>query len=172
MLATLVTPIGTPSSGSVSNNTYIQINLDFLKPSLDNRIGRLTTIVSLRTRCRKTLSSTWVVRLRERSSLLSWFPEILGRVLLLDPTCISKRYSTWKTLVCRTLQYLTLGDENKKQNKQDIFSCNYVRVSKSPQIYFVIKNLGISSPLFDTYSIGFISFPLSHSYLSFFQQFF
>jgi hypothetical protein len=30
----------------------------------------------------------------------------------LDPTHISESYSTGKTLVCRTLEYLTLGDKN------------------------------------------------------------
>ena len=61
MLATLVTLVGTPLSGSASNNTYIQINLDLLNPSIDKSIGRLTAIVSLRTTLGKILSSTWVV---------------------------------------------------------------------------------------------------------------
>jgi hypothetical protein len=43
-LATLVTPVGTYSSGSASENTYVRINLDYLKPSLDKPIGRLTDI--------------------------------------------------------------------------------------------------------------------------------
>jgi hypothetical protein len=38
LLATLVTPVGTPSSGSASDNTCIQINLDILKPSIDKPI--------------------------------------------------------------------------------------------------------------------------------------
>jgi hypothetical protein len=46
MLATLVTPIGTPSSGSASDNTYVWIDLDYLMPSLDKLISRLTSIVS------------------------------------------------------------------------------------------------------------------------------
>jgi hypothetical protein len=61
MLATLVTPVGTPSSGSASNNTYVWINLDYLKPSLDKMIDPLTAIVSSRIELRKILSSTWVV---------------------------------------------------------------------------------------------------------------
>jgi hypothetical protein len=60
MLATLVTPVGTPSSGSASDNTCIWINLDLLKPSIDKLIGRLTAIVSPRTSLGKILSSTWV----------------------------------------------------------------------------------------------------------------
>jgi hypothetical protein len=61
MLATLVTPIDTPSSGSTSDNTCIQINLDLLKPSIDKPIGCLTAIVPPRKTLRKILSSTWVV---------------------------------------------------------------------------------------------------------------
>jgi hypothetical protein len=45
LLATLVTPVGTPSSGSASDNTCIQIDLDILKPSVDKPIIRLTAIV-------------------------------------------------------------------------------------------------------------------------------
>ena len=62
LLATLVTPVGTPSSGSASDNTYVPIGLDFLKPSLDKLIDRLTAIVPLRKKLGKILSSTWVVR--------------------------------------------------------------------------------------------------------------
>jgi hypothetical protein len=58
MLATLVTPVGTPSSGSASNNTYMWINLDLLKPYVDNLINRLTTIVAPRTTLGNILSST------------------------------------------------------------------------------------------------------------------
>jgi hypothetical protein len=61
LLATLVTHVDTPSSGSASDNTCIQIDLDFLKPSLDKPIGHLNFIVPLRTTLRKILSSTWVV---------------------------------------------------------------------------------------------------------------
>jgi hypothetical protein len=61
MLATLVTLVGTPSSGSASDNTCIHIDLDLLKPSIDKLIGHLTVIVPLRTTLRKILSSTWVV---------------------------------------------------------------------------------------------------------------
>ena len=64
-------PVGTPSSGSASEKTCVQIDLDFLKPSLDKPIGRLTAIVPPRTTLGKILSSTWVVRLRVRSILLS-----------------------------------------------------------------------------------------------------
>jgi hypothetical protein len=42
LLATLVTPAGTPSSGSKSNNTCIWIGLDILKLFIDKPIGRLT----------------------------------------------------------------------------------------------------------------------------------
>jgi hypothetical protein len=62
MLATLVTHVGTPLSGSASDNTYIWIDLDLLKPSIDNMIGRLVAIVPPRKKLRKILSSTWVVR--------------------------------------------------------------------------------------------------------------
>jgi hypothetical protein len=61
MLATLVTPVGTPSSGSASDNTCVRIGLDFLKPSLYKLIGYLIAIVRLRTTLRNILSSTWVV---------------------------------------------------------------------------------------------------------------
>ena len=62
LLATLVTPIGTPSSGSASDKTCVRTGLDFLKPSVDKPIGCRTAIVSLRTTLRNILSSTWVVR--------------------------------------------------------------------------------------------------------------
>jgi hypothetical protein len=61
MLATLVTLVGTPSSGSPSDNTCIRIDLDLLKPSIDKLISHLTVIVPPRTTLRKILSSTWVV---------------------------------------------------------------------------------------------------------------
>jgi hypothetical protein len=61
LLATLVTHIGTPSSGSTSDNTYIWIDLDILKPFVDKPIGRLTAIVPPRTTLGKILSSTWVI---------------------------------------------------------------------------------------------------------------
>jgi hypothetical protein len=38
LLDTLVTPVGTPSSGSASNNTCIQTGLGILKPSIDQPI--------------------------------------------------------------------------------------------------------------------------------------
>jgi hypothetical protein len=49
LLDTLVTPVGTPSSGSTSDNTCIQIGLGILKPSIDQSINRLTAIVPPRT---------------------------------------------------------------------------------------------------------------------------
>jgi hypothetical protein len=61
MLATLVTPVGTPSSGSTSNNTCIQINLYLLKPSIDKLIDHLNSKVSPRKTLGKILSSTWVL---------------------------------------------------------------------------------------------------------------
>jgi hypothetical protein len=61
VFATLVTPIGTPSSGSASNNTCIRIDLDILKPFVDKSIGRRTVIMPLRTTLRKILFSTWVI---------------------------------------------------------------------------------------------------------------
>ena len=61
LLATLVTPVGTPSSGSTSDKTCVRIALDFLKPSLDKPIGRRTIIVSPRIALEKILSSTLVV---------------------------------------------------------------------------------------------------------------
>jgi hypothetical protein len=61
LLATLVTLVGTPSSGSASDNTCIWIDLDILKPSIDKPIGRLTAIVPPRTTLGKILSSTWVI---------------------------------------------------------------------------------------------------------------
>jgi hypothetical protein len=45
LLATLVTHVGTPLSGSASDNTYIRIDLDLLNPSIDKPICRLTAIV-------------------------------------------------------------------------------------------------------------------------------
>jgi hypothetical protein len=61
LLATLVTPVGTPLSGIALYNTCIQIDLDLLNPSIDKPIGLLTTIVELRTTLGKIPSSTWVV---------------------------------------------------------------------------------------------------------------
>jgi hypothetical protein len=62
LLSALVTLVGTTSSGSTSDNTYIQIDLDLLKPSIDKPISHLTAIVPSRTTLGKILSSTWVVR--------------------------------------------------------------------------------------------------------------
>jgi hypothetical protein len=45
LLATLVTLVGTPSSGSASDNTCVWIDLDFLNPSLDKPISCLNVIV-------------------------------------------------------------------------------------------------------------------------------
>jgi hypothetical protein len=61
LLATLVTPVGTPSSGSASNITCIRIDLDLLNPSINKSIIHLTAIEPPRTTLRNTLSSTWVV---------------------------------------------------------------------------------------------------------------
>jgi hypothetical protein len=61
LLATLVTPVGTPSSGNTSDNTCIQIDQDLLKPSIDKPIGLLNAIVPPRTKLGKILSSIWVV---------------------------------------------------------------------------------------------------------------
>jgi hypothetical protein len=61
LLATLVTLVGTPSSGSASDNSCIQIDLDLLKPSIVKLIDHLTSIVSLTNMLGKILSSTWVV---------------------------------------------------------------------------------------------------------------
>jgi hypothetical protein len=58
LLDTLVTPVGTPSSGSASDNTYILISLDIMNPSIDKTINSLTTIVPPRTTLEKILSST------------------------------------------------------------------------------------------------------------------
>jgi len=58
LLASLVTPVGTPLSGSASENTCIQIILDLLKPSIDKPITRLIAIVPPRTTLRNILSST------------------------------------------------------------------------------------------------------------------
>jgi hypothetical protein len=112
-----ITLVGTPSSGSTSDTTCIRINLDILKPSIDNPIGRLTAIVPPRTTLRKIISSPWV---RAQSSLLSWCPEILGRVLLLDLTRISESYNTRQTLVFETLNTLTLGTETKTKQTRSI----------------------------------------------------
>jgi hypothetical protein len=73
LLDTLVTPVGTPSSGSASDNTVYGLALPstsgisgaplgILKPAIDQLIGCLTVIVPLRTTLEKILSSTWVIR--------------------------------------------------------------------------------------------------------------
>jgi hypothetical protein len=61
LLATLVTPVGTPSSGNTLENTCIQIDLDSLNPSIDKLINHLIDIVPPRTVLRKLFSSTRVV---------------------------------------------------------------------------------------------------------------
>jgi hypothetical protein len=58
LLATLVTLVGTPWSGSTSDKTCIQINLDLLNPSIDKKIVLLIVIVPPRTKLGKILSST------------------------------------------------------------------------------------------------------------------
>jgi hypothetical protein len=61
LLATLITHVGTPSSGSASDITCIRIDLDLLKPSIDKMNGHLTIIVPPKKTLGKILSSTWVV---------------------------------------------------------------------------------------------------------------
>jgi hypothetical protein len=61
LLAILIAPIGTPLSGSASNNTCIQIDLDIMNPSIDKQIGHLIVVVPLRKELRNILCSTWVV---------------------------------------------------------------------------------------------------------------
>jgi hypothetical protein len=58
LLGTLVTPVGTPSSGSTPDNNYIWINLDLMNLYIDKLIGLLTSIVPPRTTLEKILSST------------------------------------------------------------------------------------------------------------------
>jgi hypothetical protein len=55
LFATLVTHVGTPSSGSASDNTCIRIGLDLLKPSIDKLIDRMIVIVPPRMELRKIL---------------------------------------------------------------------------------------------------------------------
>ena len=70
----------------------------------------------------------------------------MGWVLLLDPAHISERYSTGKTLVFRTLEYLTLGDRNINKLKQTrsiaAQLCSGCQVNTH---FFLVKHLGISS---------------------------
>jgi hypothetical protein len=61
LLATLVTLVGTPSGGSASNDTCIQIDLDILKPSIDTPIDCLIATVPPRITLENILSSTWVI---------------------------------------------------------------------------------------------------------------
>jgi hypothetical protein len=61
LLDTLVTPVGTPSSGSTLDNTCIWTGLGILKPVVDQPIDHLTAIVPPRTTLEKILSSTWVI---------------------------------------------------------------------------------------------------------------
>jgi hypothetical protein len=62
LLATLVTLVGTPSSGSASDNNCIQTDLDIMNPSIDKPIGHPTAIVPPRKTLRKILSSTRVIK--------------------------------------------------------------------------------------------------------------
>ena len=48
-----------------------------------------------------------IIWLRVWSSLLSWFLEVLGRVLLFDLARISESYSIGKTIFCINLEYPT-----------------------------------------------------------------
>jgi hypothetical protein len=61
LLETLVTPVGTPSSGSASDNTCIRIELDIMNPSIDKSIDPLTVMLPPRTTLEKILSNTWVI---------------------------------------------------------------------------------------------------------------
>jgi hypothetical protein len=64
----------------------------------------------------------------------------------LDPARISESYSTGKTLVYRTLEYLTLGDRNINKLKQTrsiaAQLCSGCQVNTH---FFLVKHLGISS---------------------------
>ena len=60
LLSTLVTLVGTPSSGSSSKITCIWIGLDTLKPFVDKLIIHLTSIVPPIKTLRKIIYSTWV----------------------------------------------------------------------------------------------------------------
>jgi hypothetical protein len=62
LLDTLVTHVGTPSSGSTLDNTCIQTGLGILKPTVDQLIDHLNDIVPSRTKLKKILSSTWEIR--------------------------------------------------------------------------------------------------------------
>jgi hypothetical protein len=62
LLATLVTPVGNPLSGSASQNTCIWIDLDLLNPSIDKPIDRLNSIVPSIKKLGKILSSTWAFK--------------------------------------------------------------------------------------------------------------
>jgi hypothetical protein len=61
LLATLVTHVGTPSSGSASDNTYAWTFPRHPGTHLAQSIDHLTAIVSPRTTLGKILSSTWVI---------------------------------------------------------------------------------------------------------------
>jgi hypothetical protein len=70
----------------------------------------------------------------------------LGRVLLLDPAHISESYSTGKTLVCRTLEYLTLGDKNINKLKQTrSISTHFCLGCQVNTHFFLVKHLSIRS---------------------------
>jgi hypothetical protein len=58
LLATLVTLVDTPSSGSALENRCIWIHLDILNPSVDKPINHLNSIVPPRTKLWNILSST------------------------------------------------------------------------------------------------------------------
>jgi hypothetical protein len=117
-LETLVTLIGTPSSSTKSKKTcicnslphilrYVNSLVSVLKPTLDKPLDHLNSIVAPRITLKNiTLyhMGNKVVWIRVRSNFLSYTPEILGQVLLLDPTIILENYSTGHVL--RTLESL------------------------------------------------------------------
>jgi hypothetical protein len=83
----------------------------------------------------------------------------------LDPTRISKSYSTGKTLVYRTLEYLTLGGRNINKLKQTrsiaTQLCSGCQVNTH---LFLVKHLGISSLQYSSdWSITIRPIPLDSS---------
>jgi hypothetical protein len=70
MLATFLTLVGTPSSGSASDNTCIWIDLYLLNPSIDKPIVHLTVVVPQRTTLRKILFS--VEKISIFDTLVQW----------------------------------------------------------------------------------------------------
>jgi hypothetical protein len=122
VLATLVTPVGTPSSGSTSKITCIWISLDILKPFVDKPIDHLTTIVSPRTTLGKRLSSTWVVGKYNKGYSLASLVGALrywAEYYYWTPHVYKRDISQGKYLTVDTLQTQTLG-----MTTIDLFHCN------------------------------------------------